>query len=106
MENNWKPQVTIISHWKKWENSLFNGKGGYIHLRLMRTLKINKETGEAKHFFKICCTRNPLPVKGEFESSYNALGEFLFKEGFILDTSHGNDYVNYIYTEDRRENNF
>lgn len=74
----WKPIRIDISHYHKLDSGNHT-----LSLKVVTTEKMNEETGEVKWFYRIISRNNPLPVKGEFESSFKILDKWLFDNGWF-----------------------
>lgn len=95
---NWELTETIISHWTKREINPGDGIR-VIPLRLIRK-EMREEKGKVKYLFNIVSSKNPVPVTGDFESSYYIVADFLEKEGFVPDYSRATEKYRYIHIKE------
>lgn len=85
--SGWRPLKATTSYWYTWEGEWPEAKD--IPLALTSWIMESEVTGKVKTFWEIHSSKNPLPVKGIFESSYEALRKFLVTNGFHVDGSTG-----------------
>lgn len=93
VDSGWRLHKTTTTYWAKW----FEEKEKMLHLSLISIEVVSEKTGEVKTFWEIQSRKNPLPVKGIFESSYEALRKFLVGQGFFIDGSLSKKEVYIIY---------
>lgn len=93
--NGWRLRRVVRSYWGKTEGNVIEGK--FIPLCLIFREMESEITGEVKSFWEITSPKNPLPVKGMFESSYDVLRRFLVTNGFHVDGSKSRKEQYFIY---------
>lgn len=92
----WRLSKETVSLWiKREEFPKHRVLTVYVTTRVY-TSRVTRETVER---YVVTSPHNPLPVKGEFESKYSWICNFLLKQGFTRETSRGENRFFWIYSE-------